>query len=41
MAKPAAKQRLALFETMLLIRRFEELNIHSWPKHKYMGQQHL
>jgi TPP-dependent pyruvate/acetoin dehydrogenase alpha subunit len=41
MAKPTAKQRLALFETMLLIRRFEELNVHIWPKHKYMGQQHL
>lgn len=36
-----AKLSLALFERMLLIRRFEELNIEIWPKHRYMGGQHL
>lgn len=40
-AKPSAKQRLTLFETMLLIRRFEELNVQIWPKYRYMGLQHL
>lgn len=37
----SAKTRLALFERMLLIRRFEELNIEIWPRHRYMGRQHL
>ena len=42
MAKtPDAKRRLAMFETMLLIRRFEEMNIRLYPQHSYMGQQHL
>ena len=38
---PSARLRLALFERMLLIRRFEELNIEIWPRHPYMGRQHL
>ena len=38
---PIARRRLALFETMLLIRRFEELTIRIWPRHSYIGQQHL
>lgn len=37
----SAKLRLRLFERMLLIRRFEELNIEIWPRHSYMGRQHL
>jgi pyruvate dehydrogenase E1 component alpha subunit len=37
----SAQLRRALFERMLLIRRFEELNIEIWPRHRYMGRQHL
>jgi len=40
-ANQSTKLRLALFERMLLIRRFEELNIEIWPRHLYMGRQHL
>lgn len=40
-ARQSAKLRLSLFEQMLLIRRFEELNIEIWPRHPYMGRQHL
>lgn len=40
-ARQSAKLRLQLFERMLLIRRFEELNIEIWPRHSYMGRQHL
>jgi TPP-dependent pyruvate/acetoin dehydrogenase alpha subunit len=33
--------RLALFERMLLMRRFEEMVIHMAAKHKYIGRNHL
>ncbi len=39
--RQSAKLRLQLLERMLLIRRFEELNIEIWPRHSYMGRQHL
>ncbi len=34
-------ERMALFERMLLIRRFEEAIIDLAPDHPYMGRQHL
>ncbi|MDH3242121.1 MAG: thiamine pyrophosphate-dependent enzyme [Alphaproteobacteria bacterium] len=40
-ARLNGKLRLGLFERMLLIRRFEEMNIEIWPRHSYMGRQHL
>lgn len=35
------EQRLALFERMLLMRRFEEMVIHVAAAHKYVGRNHL
>lgn len=42
MAEGLSKEaRLALFERMLLMRRFEEMVIHVAAAHKYIGRNHL
>ena len=42
MAEGLSKEaRLALFERMLLMRRFEEMVIHAAAAHKYIGRNHL
>lgn len=35
------EKKLALFERMLLMRRFEEMVIHAAAAHKYIGRNHL
>lgn len=41
MAKLSRDERLALFERMLLMRRFEEMIIHCAADHKDIGRNHL
>lgn len=41
MAELTKETRLALFERMLLMRRFEEMVIHAAAAHKYIGRNHL